>query len=275
MQQPPIPPPPPPPGVTTLTGFHLPGTNFFGGVRRQLSELEHSSQLVGGKSPKVGLAVSLVLAALVGLGLSMLVQLALLPVGGIVAMTVFFAPLTEEPFKALGMIIVAYLMWKSVPNRRYGAALGAAAGLGFGVAESILYIISLAAANAGGELILVRIIVTPLMHPLWSAFVGIGVFTLAFQRSNQPGVSNQAGFLPLLFLLIGMGNHLMWNGISIGLAGLGLGAIVVNIVLVFPLFAFMLRDFLGGHFNFQNFYEPLEKSSTALPDIPPPPPPPS
>lgn len=237
--------------------------------------MEHTSQLVGGKSPKVGLAVSLVLAALVGLGLSMLVQLALLPMAGIVAMTVFFAPLTEEPFKALGMIIVAYLMWKSVPNRRYGAALGAAAGLGFGVAESILYVIGLAAANAGGGLILVRIIVTPLMHPLWSAFVGIGVFTLAFQRSNQPGFSNRAGFLPLLFLLIGMGNHLIWNGLSIGLAGLGLGAIVVNIVLVFPLFAFMLRDFLGGHFNFQNFYEPLEKSSTALPDIPPPPPPPS
>jgi len=274
MQQPAIPPPPAPPTAPALTGFHLPDTNLFGGIRKHLTDLEYSSQLPGGKSPTSGLIVSFVFAALVGLGLSILVQLALLPAAGMVAMTVFFAPLTEEPFKALGMIIVAYLMWKAVPNRRYGAALGAAAGLGFGIAESILYIISLAAANAGGELILIRIIVTPLMHPLWSAFVGIGVFTLAFRKSNQPDVSNQAGFLPLLFLFIGMGNHLIWNSISIGLAGLGIGAIFLNIVIIFPLFAFILRDFLGGHFNFQNFFEPLEKLSTAYPEVPPPPPPP-
>lgn len=275
MQQSPYPPPPAPPSAPALTGFHLPGTNLFGGIRKHLTDLELSPQLPEGKSPTSGLIVSFVFAALVGLGLSIVVQLALLPAAGLVAMTVFFAPLTEEPFKALGVVIVAYLMWRSVPNRRYGAALGAAAGLGFGIAESILYIVSLAAANAGGELILARIIVTPLMHPLWSAFVGIGVFTLASKKSNQVRVSNRAGSLPLLFLLIGMGNHLIWNGISIGLAGLGLGAIVLNIVIIFPLFALILRDFLGGHFNFQNFYEPLEKPSAAYPEIPPPPPPPT
>jgi len=67
---------------------------------------------------------------------------------------------------------------------------------------------------------------------------------------------------------------LIWNSISIGLAGLGIGAIVLNIVIIFPLFALILRDFLGGHFNFQNFFAPLEKLETAYPEIPPPPPPP-
>src|SRR4030065_631300 len=130
------PPPPPssvPPTASRRTkGFHGPATNLFLGIRRQLASVETSSQLPIGKAPTIGLLCSLIIAATGGLGLSLVVQLPILAAVGLIPVTVFFAPLTEEPLKALGMLIVLFLLWKLIPNRRYGAALGAAAGLGFG-----------------------------------------------------------------------------------------------------------------------------------------------
>lgn len=155
-------------------------------------------------------------------------------------------------------------MWKTIPNRRYGAALGATSGLGFGVAESILYIVQLAAAGSA-EGVFVRVVVTPLMHPLWSAFVGIGVFALFSGRSAQPDIKKSSPWLlPLLFVGLAMLTHCIWNTLSLGLsyAGLGYFATVPDIIVIFPIFALILRDFLGGHFNFQNFFESPSASST-------------
>jgi hypothetical protein len=49
----------------------------------------------------------------------------------------------------------------------------------------------------------------------------------------------------------------------------------LDIVIAIPLFAFILRDFLGSHFNFQNFFQPLAEPEVSIPEAPPPPPPPS
>lgn len=274
-------PPPPPPSTSPtaskgLRGFHGPTTNFFRGIRNQLASMEGGSQLPGGKTPTAGLLVSLIFSATAGLGLTLVIQIPLLAALGLVPVTIFFAPLTEEPVKALGMLIVFFFMWKTIPNRRYGAALGAASGLGFGVAESILYIAQLAAAGSA-EGVFIRVVVTPLMHPLWSAFVGIGVFALFSGRSAQPDAKKSSSWLlPLLFIGLAMLTHFIWNTLSLGLsfAGLGYFATVPDIIVIFPIFALILRDFLGGHFNFQNFFESPSASSTVFPVFPPPPPPP-
>ena len=273
-------PPPPPPSAPPIAsrrpkGFHGPATNLFPGLRRQLVSFESSSQLPNGKTPTIGLLCSLIIAATAGLGLSFVVQLPILGAVGLIPVTIFFAPLTEEPIKALGMLIVLFLLWKLIPNRRYGAALGAAAGFGFGVAESILYIYQLAVAGSA-EGVAIRIIVTPLMHPLWSAFVGIGVFVLFSSKPTQLGVPKQRNWGLALFLFaLGFFNHLIWNSLTLGLslAGMGIFATVPDILIIFPLFAIILRDLLGGHFNFWNFFESAE-ALPLLPSVPPPPPPP-
>jgi RsiW-degrading membrane proteinase PrsW (M82 family) len=272
-----IPPPPSaqPPVSTRPKGFHGPATNLFPGIRRQLASFETGSQLPSGKTPTTGLLCSLIIAATASLGLSIVVQLPILAAVGLIPVTVFFAPLTEEPLKALGMLIVLFLLWKIIPNRRYGAALGAAAGLGFGVAESILYIAQLAAAGSA-EGVAMRIIVTPLMHPLWSAFVGMGVFVLFSTKAAQFGVPKQRNWGLALFLFaLGFFNHLIWNSVAIGLsiAGLGVLSTLPDIFIIFPLFALILRDILGGHFNFWNFFESTE-ILPQFPSVPPPPPPP-
>jgi len=224
--------------------------------------------------PGRGLVMALFISAIFGFLIAFLVQLALMPLVGWGAMTIFFAPLTEEPSKALAMLIVAFFVWKLVPNRRYGAALGAAAGLGFGVVESILYLYNIAASDLPSELLLIRILITPLMHPLWSAFVGIGVFTLLTMWSASGEVSKVSSTLPLLFLLIGMANHIVWNTVAL-VPSAGYWPIAVDAIIIFPVFAIILRDFLGGRFNFQRFFEsPPEQSPYPITTPPPAPPPP-
>jgi len=274
---------PPPPLQETLapeSGFHGPRTNFFPHIRALLATIERPTGLLGNRGPATGLLVCLIVSAVAGFGLSFAVQTLLLPAVGIYALAIVFAPLTEEIFKTSGMFVVAYLMWKTVPNRRYGAALGAAAGLGFGILESMLYIYGIATtsepsiAAARTELIVLRAFLTPLMHPLWSAFVGIGVFALFSGISKGSNVQKPSSWLPWFFLLTGIANHMVWNGISFGLAEFGYLPIIFNVIVIFPVFAIVLRDLLGGHFNFQNFFRPLAEPATSYPAIPPPPPPP-
>jgi RsiW-degrading membrane proteinase PrsW (M82 family) len=271
-----LPPPPPETRTSEVSGFHGPKTNFFPGLRGLLARMESPAAPRVKKSLRVGLFIALLFSAFVGLILSILAELPFLTLG--VFLVVGLGPVIEELLKALGMLVVAFVMWRKIPNRRYGAALGAAAGLGFGVAETILYVYGYVVNNKPLEVSVMRILITPLMHPLWSAFVGIGVFTLATQK--QASHSTSLG-VSIVFLFIGMVNHICWNGVDVALTvALAPDVIVptlMTVVIVFPLFALMLRDFLGGHFNFQNFFEPLPErpliyQSTTL--APPPPPPP-
>ena len=259
MQQSAQPPPPPPSTSKPLSGFHGPATNFFAGIRSQLGTLERFAQPLT-QSPTLGFVVALVFAAVASLGLSFVAEIPFLLLAGEDLTKVVFAPLLEEPFKALGVLVVIYFMWKTVPNRRYGAALGAAAGLGFGIAESIVYI---AGSPVLGTVIL-RIFVT-FMHPLSSAFIGIGLFAMTSGKTVPAGAKNPSGFLLPLFFLIGIANHMLWNALVVGL---GIVGFLLDVFLIFPFFAIILRDVLGGHFNFQNFFEPLEKPTSTYSGIP-------
>jgi RsiW-degrading membrane proteinase PrsW (M82 family) len=266
-------PPPPPPTPVPRLGLHGPGTNFFRGLRARLSSLEKTPLPIIRNGLGRGLLVSFVLAAVVGFLLSFFLELPFIPLGAY-PLAAVIGPFTEEPFKAVGMLIVAFFMWKAIPNRRYGAALGAAAGLGFAIAEDILYFSGFYAAGAGATAYLVRLLLLPFMHPTWSAFVGIGVFVFVAEKSKTGKVK---WGLPLLFLFLGILNHMVWNSIAalaVVSPGLGYGLILVDVFVTFPIFALILRDFLGGHFNFQNFLESVPDTAQQLFPVGPPPPPP-
>jgi RsiW-degrading membrane proteinase PrsW (M82 family) len=263
------PPPPPPPSSPTV-GLHGPGTNFFPTITSRLDGLEQETLRLGlSKSVRFGLLFALVFSAIAGFLIAFAIEYPL-PSG--IALVTVIAPLVEEPVKAISILIVAFFFWRAVPSRRYGAALGAASGLGFGLAESLVsYIIPFALAG-NAEAVATRILVTPFMHPLWSAFVGIGVFTLAAKRH---GIIKLSLTFSLLFLGMAYLNHICWNSLSIGLAyatqSIFLSAFLTGMIL-FPIFALILRDILGGHFNFQNFLANFpEQKVMAL--APPPPPP--
>ena len=283
----PIPPPPPPPpsGTTAKKGFHGPETHLLLGMRKNLTILEQGAKGVPPAVLKNGAAIGLILGATLSLALSFVLQLATGMPAASWALLALIAPITEEIFKALSIVIVAVFIWKTIPSRRHGALLGASVGIGFSIAENIIYTISYASisgqvvnnqvisAGLVAELIASRWISVPFMHVLWSAFVGIGFFVMFSQKKNNRGTPS---WLPFLFFLLGLCNHIVWNTIALALSGLGAFIIVIiDVLAIFLPFAIMLRDLLGGHFNFQDFLSPVQEpvSYTRPATFPPPPPP--
>jgi RsiW-degrading membrane proteinase PrsW (M82 family) len=281
-------PPPPPPQVPTVphkTGFHGPETRFFTNIRRHLTSLEQPHTQLNEK-PKKGLIVALILGATLSFILSFVIQLATGMPATDFALLSIIAPVSEEIFKGLSILLVALFIWKTLPSRRYGAALGAATGLGFAISENIVYSISYALLGGQvingqvvpdsliAELIISRWIAIPFMHVLWSAFIGIGIFVLLAQRKQR---HTSPGGIALQLLLFGLVNHIIWNTVALALNGIGAFLIVlINILLIFVPFGIMFRDILGGHFNFQTFFVSVSESfvnqSNKSP-LPPPPPP--
>jgi RsiW-degrading membrane proteinase PrsW (M82 family) len=143
------------------------------------------------------------------------------------------APLTEEPFKVIGVIFLALLYPLAVITKKRGVILGGLAGLGFAFIENVIYFVNfsttsayLAAQYPGAapeafQLIsagvLTRAVLPILMHVGASAIVGLGVVYIAqhkFDRSalNISTISEQLrskGFLSLL--IIGMAMHFLYN----------------------------------------------------------------
>jgi hypothetical protein len=107
---------------------------------------------------------------------------------------------------------------------------------------------------------------------MWDAFIGIGIFVLLAQKSSRQG---SPLWLSTPFLLAGLLAHMLWNSIAIALSTIDVfGLILVDVIVIFIPFAIMLRDFLGGHFNFQDFLKPVPEQQAPqilIPSQPPPP----
>jgi len=271
-----LPPPPvedsesPPPSSSKSFGeIHLPGTNFLPGIRAKLIVLERPPYFKSELEPILGVLVALVLGAFLGLVVALGIDKAILT--GIGAsrwlLPVFISPILEEIIKAICMLAVAVFIPRVFPNRRYGVLLGAATGLGFGIFSVTL---ALMAGEVQGFAAFAGLVATPLTQPLYSAFVGIGIFIIMSKMANGSTFLRSVLGLPLIFLMISILNHIIFNTINYLIPG-GIGTFIAALTIC-PLFAFLLRDFLGGHFNFNRFLKPSPESTPNLetPDPPPP-----
>jgi hypothetical protein len=178
-----------------------------------------------------------------------------------------------ETLKAFCMLFVAVFLWLIVPNRRYGAALGALVGLGFGLGYQGL---SCAIGQPdAGQAFMVMVFLT-LMDVISATLTGLGLFVLIANRERFNSFFRALVGLPLLFYFLAVISWMVWNALAFAAKPNMALEWVLDIVIAIPLFAFILRDFLGGHFNFQHFLEPLpEPSPSSLlegPPLPPPPP---
>ncbi|HID60800.1 MAG TPA: PrsW family intramembrane metalloprotease [Hadesarchaea archaeon] len=106
---------------------------------------------------------------------------------------------TEEPLKQLGVLIVALKQPRWIRTKRDGLAVGALAGLSFGVAESLFYVIG----GAGVERIL-----SICMHIGASAVGGLGMF-----YASKRKYMSMLGWLGLAVVI-----HFLWNYIAITIA---------------------------------------------------------
>lgn len=147
------------------------------------------------------------------------------------------APVVEEATK--GAFLVMLLWWRraELDGVLDGIVYAGMVGIGFAFVENILY---LAAAHNGTDgmgpggtealtaTFVVRCLVSPFAHPLFTAFFGIGVGLAVGLRSPT------GRFLALLTgYAMAVMTHVLWNSAALGLTG---NFIIVYVTLMAPLF---------------------------------------
>jgi hypothetical protein len=183
--------------------------------------------------------------------------------------SIVFSDLIGETFKAFCMLFVAVFLWLVVPNRRYGAALGASVGLGFGLGFQGL---SCAMFQPDAGQVVLLMVFSTLMDVISATLIGLGLFVLIANRERFNSFLRALVGLPLLFYFLAEISWMVWNALAFAVSPNMTLEWVLDIVIAIPLFAFILRDFLGGHFNFQDFFQPLAEPEVSIPEAPPPPP---
>ena len=150
----------------------------------------------------------------------------------------FIAPLVEEPAKAL--ILLAVARSRHFDNITDGFVYGAAAGLGFGMSENLLYFMR--AADEGDPLgwasvVVVRTLYSALMHAGASSLVGAALGVAKFRRGTIRPLLLAGGFAGA------MGMHAVWNGL-LSLAQDGAGLLGALNFVLFPMeFAVLIAVF--------------------------------
>lgn len=146
------------------------------------------------------------------------------------------APLVEEILK--GAILFAFLRFYAAELDELGDGIiyGALVAIGFAMMENITYYIRAASHHNLEGVFILRGIITPFAHPLFTAMTGLGVAYAAQHRGTARHAAPFVGLLAAIFL------HGLWNySIASGFAGLTI-VCVIAIGLVAALVAVVARE---------------------------------
>jgi RsiW-degrading membrane proteinase PrsW (M82 family) len=150
------------------------------------------------------------------------------------------APVVEETLKGLFLVGLLWRRRAEFDGPTDGIIYAAMVGLGFAMVENVgYYINALITPNQGGIALLgytfvLRGVVSPLLHPIFTSMTGLGVAYAATHR--HAGWAVVAGWLGAMVL------HGTWNGLSVfGAAGLAVAYALMFCVLA-GLILVMLAD---------------------------------
>jgi RsiW-degrading membrane proteinase PrsW (M82 family) len=149
-----------------------------------------------------------------------------------VATAVLAAPFVEELAKGLALVI--FFLWKrdEFDNVLDGIIYAAMAGLGFAMTENVLYYgKALAAGGIGASLFtfVLRGVVSPFAHPLFTSMTGIGLGIARQARKGSP----LKWLAPIGGICLAMSLHFLWNFS----ASLGAMFFVAYIIVMVPTFS--------------------------------------
>ena len=134
---------------------------------------------------------------------------------------VISAPIAEEAMKGIGLLVVLFVLRKHFDGVVDGIVYGCIIALGFATVENILYYgraVGEAGIGGGVVLMVLRGMLAPFSHPLFTCMTGIGV---GLARERKRGVI--AWTAPVIGYCLAVFLHAMWNLIAV-LAGAGGGA---------------------------------------------------
>jgi RsiW-degrading membrane proteinase PrsW (M82 family) len=179
-----------------------------------------------------GAGVAALFAALINtLGLEFVTQPALGSTTGQYVSATFGAPVVEETLKGLVLIGLLRFRRQELDGPTDGIVYAAMVGLGFAAMENVgYYIDALVRPEVGGIKLLgitfvLRGVLSPLAHPMFTSMTGIGVAYAASHRRGWWAIP--VGWIGAMVL------HGTWNGLSsFGLDGLGLAYVLLFVVLI-------------------------------------------
>jgi RsiW-degrading membrane proteinase PrsW (M82 family) len=152
----------------------------------------------------------------------------------------FGAPVVEESLKGLVLIVLLWRRRQELDGPTDGIIYAAMVGLGFAMTENLgYYIAALVRPEVGGVQLLgltfvLRGVLSPFAHPIFTSMTGIGVAYAATHRNGRWAV--------LVGLLAAMGLHAMWNALTaIGLSGLAIAYAILACVF-FALIGVIVMD---------------------------------
>lgn len=174
-------------------------------------------------------------------GLGTLVLQAVVGGGDAIGAT-FYAPITEESFKGLGVIVMfvlGHLVFKELDGPLDGVIYGGIIGLGFTLTEDTLYIGQAGTSGGAGQFValtVLRTILGGLAHALYTSMTGLGWGMVVVSRSWLAKL-----FWPCAGFATAMLMHAFHNALPSFLGGVGgLLAIVFDWILFLGWFVLIL-----------------------------------
>jgi RsiW-degrading membrane proteinase PrsW (M82 family) len=131
---------------------------------------------------------------------------------------VFVAPFVEEAFKGAAVVLILLMRRREFDGVVDGIVYAGMSGIGFAYVENVLYLGRTLADDGGGGTVfvfLLRCVVSPFAHPLFTAATGIGIGVAV--RARGPLLKVVA---PIAGYLVAVVLHGAWNwSAASGLAG--------------------------------------------------------
>ncbi|WP_432548073.1 PrsW family intramembrane metalloprotease [Kineococcus sp. SYSU DK004] len=131
-------------------------------------------------------------------------------VGDVTSTSVLVAPLVEESLKGLGLLLVLLLQRRHFDGVVDGIVYAAFVGVGFAYLENVLYLGRALGAPEGQAsfvaVFVLRCLVSPFAHPLFTMAVGVGLGLAASHRSRLVRV-----VAPVAGLVVSVVLHALWN----------------------------------------------------------------
>ncbi|WP_214414537.1 PrsW family intramembrane metalloprotease [Sphaerisporangium fuscum] len=162
------------------------------------------------------------------------------PTGARNLVATFVAPVVEETMK--GLVLLGLLRWRrhELDGPTDGIIYASMVGLGFAMSENVSYYIMAQDMNGVQGLavtVVLRGVLSPFAHPLFTSLIGISVVYAAQSRSPMRGGVIFLGWLGAITL------HGTWNGFTsyAGILGLAL-AYLLLMILFFVELGVIVRD---------------------------------
>ncbi|MFB9569585.1 PrsW family intramembrane metalloprotease, partial [Saccharopolyspora hordei] len=147
------------------------------------------------------------------------------------------APVVEESFKGALLLYLLLVRRHEIDGPTDGIVYASMCGLGFAMVENVLYYMRGIDDGSLAFMVVLRGVISPLGHPLYTSMIGLGVAYAATHRGPARVVAVIGGWVGGVML------HALWNGslTVLGFAGMLL-AYAIDFVVLVVLVVVLVKD---------------------------------